>query len=297
MSTLVGSSFLAISTLLGQIGHHGTNHSAGNGAHDAGSGHSLLGHSHGQGVQGHGLQGHGLPGHGTPGHSADLGHGQVSHAVDGSGGHAQIGHGVNIGDGTHGNAVHSVLAPADNTAAQVARSSGIISRSFGKIHKLHVETKEENIVQLILGLLNPLSIATFMTFFGLAGAILSLKLNTPAIISLPLAIFVGWVAVQVVVRLIAWLAQNMRSSSEAKIEDLVGRMAEVTVPISQGKTGEITYVINSKRYSSPAKSLKEGGALTKRTKVMICELNGPLLMVEPWTDTFIDPEFDSPQYP
>ena len=102
-------------------------------------------------------------------------------------------------------------------------------------------------------------------------------------------------AVQTVVHSIAFLFEHMGSSSEARVEDLVGRMAEVTVPIGTGKIGEITYIIKSKRYSSPARSLDPELPLTKRAKVIISELQDHLMIVEPWTDTFIDPDFDSPK--
>jgi membrane protein implicated in regulation of membrane protease activity len=170
-----------------------------------------------------------------------------------------------------------------------------MTRALSKIHGLHVELKEESLIEAILGIFNPLSIATFLTFFGLAGAIASISLHLPEIFSIPIAIFAGWVAVQVVVHSIAWLFENLGSSTEAKVADFVGRMAEVTIPIDVGKVGEVIYIINAKRYASAAKSIDPTVSFSKRSKVMIAEVRDHLIMVEPWTDSFIDPDFDSPK--
>ncbi|HEY9756921.1 MAG TPA: hypothetical protein V6C97_17275 [Oculatellaceae cyanobacterium] len=345
VSTIVGSGFMIVSTLLGHIPRHGGVHAGGH-AHGGGHGGGLshgghggaghgpgIGHSGGGhgGAAGHGVAGHGaVGGHGgagISGHAAGAGHGA---AVGGHGGTAPSGHaagaghsgaagGHGSGPGGHGaghagSAGHGASAPAHSGAAGsmssqgadvgnpmattgpiVTEPAGIITRALSKVHGLHVELKEESLLEALLGLLNPLSIATFLTFFGMVGVIVSIGFKLPEIISLPIAVVAGWLAVQVVVHTIAWLFETMGSSSEARMEDLVGRMAEVTVPISAGKVGEITYIIKSKRYASPAKAIDPTQPLTKRTKVMISELQDHLMLVEPWTDSFIDPNFDSPQ--
>ncbi len=316
-------------------GHGASNHGISHGGaraigHSGGAGHGAAGGGHGGGLRaggahagsaatgaGHGSAAGGHSGnaaHGGAGHGAAAGHGGAAHNA--SAGHsASSGHGANAGhsaSGGHGgnagqsDAIHSAAAHAANIAAsaEVAMAStgpittepsGIITRALGKVHGLHVELKEENLLEAILGLFNPLSMATFMTFFGLAGVIVSVGLKLPEIVSVPVACLAGYVAVQMVVHVIAFLFENMGSSSEARVEDLIGRMAEVTVPIAAGKIGEITYIIKSKRYASPAKALDVTLELSKRAKVIISELQDHLMIVEPWTDSFIDPDFDAPK--
>ncbi|HEY9681165.1 MAG TPA: hypothetical protein V6C86_06270 [Oculatellaceae cyanobacterium] len=360
VSTIVGSGFMIVSTLLGRIPRHGSVHAGGH-VHGGGHGGGLLHGGH-DGA-GHGLRiGHSGGGHGSVGHGSAAGHGAAAHggAVGSHGGSGVAGHGAGASHGaagghgtapgSHGSApgshggapgshggapgnhgsapgshggahagsaghgasgasvaVHSGTAgpasgqgadignPMATTGPIVSEPAGIITRALSKVHGLHVELKEESLLESLLGLLNPLSIATFLTFFGLTGVIVSIGFKLPEIVSLPLAGVAGWLAVQLVVHTIAWLFETMGSSSEARMEDLVGRMAEVTVPIGTGKVGEITYIIKSKRYASPAKAVDSTQPLTKRTKVMISEVQDHLMLVEPWTDSFIDPSFDSAQ--
>lgn len=356
VSTIVGSGFMIVSTLLGRIPRHGSVHAGGH-VHGGGHGGGLLHGGH-DGA-GHGLRiGHSGGGHGSVGHGSAAGHGAAAHggAVGSHGGSGVAGHGAGASHGaagghatapgSHGSApgshggapgnhgsapgshggahagsaghgasgasgasvaVHSGTAgpasgqgadignPMATTGPIVSEPAGIITRALSKVHGLHVELKEESLLESLLGLLNPLSIATFLTFFGLTGVIVSIGFKLPEIVSLPLAGVAGWLAVQLVVHTIAWLFETMGSSSEARMEDLVGRMAEVTVPIGTGKVGEITYIIKSKRYASPAKAVDSTQPLIKRTKVMISEVQDHLMLVEPWTDSFIDPSFDSAQ--
>jgi membrane protein implicated in regulation of membrane protease activity len=297
---------MIVSTLLGRVHRHGgahggghgggPSHGAGHGLGHSGAGHGLrIGHSggaHGAGA-GHAgaAAGHnGAGGHGAPsaGHS-----GAVAHGASAAGHNAGVGHGAAAAPA--GGSSADLANPLATTGPIMTEPSGIITRALSNMHGLHVELKEESILESFLGLLNPLSIATFLTFFGLVGAIISIGFKLPAIVSLPVAAIAGWLAVHLVVGVIAWLFETMGSSSEARTEDLVGRMAEVTIPIAAGKIGEITYIIKSKRYASPARAVDPTLPLSKRTKVMISELQDHLLLVEPWTDSFIDPAFDSPQ--
>jgi hypothetical protein len=170
-----------------------------------------------------------------------------------------------------------------------------LSRLASKIHGLHVELREENLLEAVLGLLNPLSIATFLAFFGVSGTALSMSFHLPDVISLPISCVVGWIAVQVVVHTIAFLFEHMGVSTEAKVQDLIGHMAEVSVPISPDRVGEVTYVIGSKRYTSPAKSTNPQTPLNKRTMVQICDIQNNIMFVEPWKDSFMDPAYDVPK--
>lgn len=322
VSTLVGSGFMLLSTAIGGMrhggGHHGGGHAHGGhggvghgGAGHGGMGHSATGHGaagHGSGLKaiGHGgaaghsaAGGHNVAGHGATGHAAASGHsGAAGHSAN-AGHSGAAAHHANAAHGSTGHggaAAHaaSIDGPATTTGPVVTEPSGIITRALGKVHGLHVELKEESFLEVILGFLNPMSIATFLTFFGVCGFIASVAFNFPVFISLPVAVVSGWSAVQIMIHVIAWLFENLGSSSEAKMADLVGRMAEVTLPIGEGKLGEVTYIVKSKRYSSPAKSVDPALALTKRSKVMISEVADYVVLVEPWTDSFIDPDFDSP---
>jgi hypothetical protein len=70
-------------------------------------------------------------------------------------------------------------------------------------------------------------------------------------------------------------------------------MAEVSVPITNGRTGEILYVAGSKRMNSSARSSDPKVQLLKGAKVIITDQTPNHLIVAPWTDTFTDPDFDT----
>jgi membrane protein implicated in regulation of membrane protease activity len=157
---------------------------------------------------------------------------------------------------------------------------------------MHIGLKEEGVVEFILGILNPMSLATFAAFFGLTGMVLSLAVGLPPLFSLPISVFAGWLAVQIVLRTIGWLFANMGASSEARVEDLIGQLGEIIVPISHGRTGQVTYIIQSKRYTAPAKGLDPNLDIPKKTKVQICDIRDHVMYVEQWNDTFNDPALD-----
>jgi len=85
---------------------------------------------------------------------------------------------------------------------------------------------------------------------------------------------------------------RMYSSSAATENDLIGHMAEVTVPITIGRTGEVTYIVSSKRYTSPARAKNPELEIPKGTKVIIYDHLEKYVLVELWTDSFMDPAFD-----
>ena len=73
---------------------------------------------------------------------------------------------------------------------------------------------------------------------------------------------------------------------------MIGHMAEVTVPIVEGRTGEIMYIVQSKRFNSPARAAAASMEIKKGAKVMICDVSSQYTTVEPWTESFTDPAFD-----
>ncbi len=273
------------------VGHGGQ--SVGHGGQSVGHGGQSVGHG-GQSV-GHGGQsiGHGGQSVGHGGQS--IGHGGQS---VGHGGQS-VGHGgqsVITGRGdvaSHGAAPgQSQLIPPEANSDLSMTLSPKLQASTGP---LHIGIKEDSVVEFVLGLLNPFSIATFLAFFGVTGMLLSIALGFNALICLPIALFAGWLAVQVVVRTVAWMFFNMGVSSEARVDDLVGHMGEITVPISSGRTGQVTYIIQSKRYTSPAKSVDPNLELSKKTKVIICDIKDHVMYVDLWNDSFTDPMFDVTQ--
>lgn len=258
------------------------------GAHHAGSG----GHAGHTGVGGHtGLGGQsGVGGHTGIGHSGAAGHAAIGHSGSASGGHSigQTGHAGAAHGGASGGA-HAGSAQGTNAGANEIIQ---LQASTGPFHAPTREEERGGPVEAILSALNPTIITTFLAFFGLTGLFFVLTFPALGYVTLAPAFIGGCIAVKVVTTVMNAMFARMYSSSAATEQELIGRMAEVTVPIPAGRTGEVTYVVSSKRYASPAKAKSPEQEIKKGTKVFICDHQPNFVLVDLWTDTFIDPSFE-----
>ena len=291
----IGSLFLVACALMGA--HHGT---SGHG----GGGHTGVGHS---GAGGHTGIGHsGAGGHTAIGHSGAGGHTAIGQT--GAGGHTAIGHGGtagthgaagghSVGQTGHGGAGHSgagggTHSGGTNTGANELIQSAQLQAGTGPFHAPTREEEKGGPVEAILSALNPTIITTFLAFFGLTGLFFISSFPILGYATLAPAFIGGLIAVKVVTTVMNAAFARMYSSSAATEQELIGRMAEVTVPIPAGKTGEVTYICSSKRYASPAKAKSPDQEIKKGTKVFICDHQPNYVLVDLWTDTFIDPAFE-----
>lgn len=313
----VGSIFLVICAVMGGMRHAGAGHSGGHGAvghggggHGAighgGGGHAALGHGGGgHAAIGHGGGGHGAVGHGAGGGQGVAGHGGAGHggAVHGTGaaGHGAVAHGT--GAAGHGAAGHAAAGAGHGvaghgTAGGVGGQGEVIEVIQGPriqsiTNPFHVPAPNEHgFVEQFLGLINPTSLSAFLAFFGLSGIFMTETFPWLSIITLIPAFVIGVGMTKIILNLMAFAFARAFSTSAVDTQDLVGRMAEVTIPITAGRTGEIQYVAQSKRFNSAAKCRTEDQELKRGTKVMILETSEKCMIVDVWTDSFQDPNFD-----
>jgi hypothetical protein len=300
----VGSIFLVICAVMGGMRHAGAGH--GGGGHGAighgGGGHGAIGHGGG----GHGAIGHGGGGHGAIGHGAGGGHGVAGHGGAGHGavahgtsaaGHGAVahgtgaaGHGAAAGAG-HGVAGHGTVGGAGGQGEVIEVIQGPRIQSI--TNPFHVPAPNEHgFVEQFLGLINPTSLSAFLAFFGLSGIFMAETFPWLSIITLIPAFVIGVGMTKIILNLMAFAFARAFSTSAVDTQDLVGRMAEVTIPITAGRTGEIQYVAQSKRFNSPARCRTAEQELKRGTKVMILETNEKCMIVDVWTDSFQDPNFD-----
>ncbi len=195
-------------------------------------------------------------GGGHDGH--DFGH-DIGHASD-HGGHDSGHH-----DGSH----------SDHTESQTTSKLGLVGVDH---HSL-----SSKIGKLILALLSPMTIAIFLAFFGLTGYAAGYLLPWLGLFTLIPAALVGFAMINIFKAGIKAMMKYGTSSSHMRTDEIIGHVAEVLVPIAENRPGEVTYVIQSKIYSSAARS--KGIAINKGTKVMIIETDGPTVFVEPYKET------------
>jgi membrane protein implicated in regulation of membrane protease activity len=132
-------------------------------------------------------------------------------------------------------------------------------------------------------------LSTFTGFFGAGGFLawhyapwLGYMTLIPAGVS-------GVIATEVMKRAMSLLVSKLSSSSLIKQEDSIGRIAQVSTPISDGRLGEVSYVIGTSRFNASAKAAHPGETFIRGSKVMIVETEGPVVYVETAKD--IDLEF------
>jgi membrane protein implicated in regulation of membrane protease activity len=141
--------------------------------------------------------------------------------------------------------------------------------------------------QMLLGMLSPMGLAIFLAFFGLTGLFVLHTFPVVGYLSLIPAIVFSYCVSFTFKLFVRWLMKVTEVSSESKVGDLVGQVAEVNIPFNDGATGEITYVVGSKRYNSPAKPFKPGVTFTRGSKVMIVDIKDHLVLVEPYADVLL----------
>jgi membrane protein implicated in regulation of membrane protease activity len=148
-------------------------------------------------------------------------------------------------------------------------------------------------VELLLTVCNPMRVASFTMFFGLCGRLAQLFMPWLGPLTLIIAVISGFVSSNLVMAFFGFMYTRFQSTSMSVVGDLIGHMAEVTVPVSAGKVGEITYIVESKRYTSSARAVNPAKSFNKGDKVMITNIENAVSYIEPWDDAFIDPQFDT----
>jgi len=125
--------------------------------------------------------------------------------------------------------------------------------------------------------------AIFLAFFGLIG-LATFKLGA---LSLVPAIATGLVMRNVVMFMLRWFVRQSHVSTTSRVEECIGHAAEVCVSIQPGRTGEVTYVLGSKRYNMPAKMIAAEGEYKRGSKVLISDVKDGVVLVDPWKELTI----------
>jgi len=253
-SAILGVGFIVFNFITGQVGDGGGDDGGGAGAggHDFGAsdGGSAGGHDFGASDGGGG------------------GHDFGASDTGGAGGDADSG---GDGDGFSSLRLHQVMASSGSRA--IVPGSETIRSKFGRT---------------LLGFLSPMSIAISLAFFGLAGMVVLRAVPFLGWLSLVPAILFSLLISNSFKGAIRWAARSMEVSSESKEAELIGQVAEVNIPFNDGATGEVTYVVKSKRYNAAARPFKPGTAFKRGSKVMIVDIKEDhTLLVEPYADVLL----------
>src|SRR5262249_22379507 len=140
------------------------------------------------------------------------------------------------------------------SAVQLVTTGAQMASSRFRAHPPHYGDTED-FLERLLSFFNPMMIASFMAFFGLGGMFALVTLPALGILSLGPAVVSGYIVMQLITFAVHFMINKMDVSSAARVQDLIGHMAEISVPITAGRTGEILYIVEAKRYTSSAKGV------------------------------------------
>jgi hypothetical protein len=220
------------------------------------------------------------------GHGADAGGGGGGHGAAFGGHHAGGGahsaHGDAAAGGHGAPATHAHPHPEDTTtggrhseaaeAAEAGAPYGLDGGGHGA-----VAATAQTVAAFHFPFFSPLALATLVAAIGGWGLIAKYALDAGDAASLAMAIpaamatayFVTWAGWRIV--------SGARANSVIRLQDLVGRIAEVTIPIPAGGVGEASVLVDGERYAAPAREAA-GGAVARGAAVTIVAA-GPTLLV------------------
>jgi membrane protein implicated in regulation of membrane protease activity len=128
--------------------------------------------------------------------------------------------------------------------------------------------------------LSPVTIAMFISSFGGTGIICYklFELKSP-LVHIPISAASGFVVAGIVFYIFYKVFSVTAGSSEARVAEVVGQDAEVTVPIPANGLGEIAYIVRESRYTNPARSI-DGKEIPAHAQVKIVKLVGNTYVVQ-----------------
>jgi membrane protein implicated in regulation of membrane protease activity len=128
--------------------------------------------------------------------------------------------------------------------------------------------------------LSPITVATFVTTFGGVGVLTTQVFGVDPRWSLLWATGSGLGTAGLIYLFVSQFLVRSQASSELHRSELIGMEAEVTVPIGENATGQVTYVTKSGRMSSMARSV-DGRPIARGQLVVIVRTSGPQVLVKP----------------
>jgi len=193
--------------------------------------------------------------------------------------HAEMGH----DGGDHGTLDHDSggdFSGADDSSGEHHGDSEaeMIARGARTIVE-NPAVSRQNLMLTFLKIISPTNIAILLFCFGFCGIMVSRSMPFLGWLSMIPAILGGFFFSRMISRTLSYVVRKMHSSTNHRIESLIGRIGEATCSIPAGKMGEITYQVGSIRHTAPAKS--KAGDIAKMTKVIIADVEDGICYVEP----------------
>lgn len=145
----------------------------------------------------------------------------------------------------------------------------------------HAEAGADNSDGPGVSAISPTIISAFISGFGAFGVMFhEIPFTSPVYISGPLSMLCAFGVAAVLLYILRSLFRHTQSSSESRIDRLVGIDATVISPIPQHGVGEIAYIQGGSRYTAPART-ETGCAVGHGATVKINRVTGSQFFVVP----------------
>jgi membrane protein implicated in regulation of membrane protease activity len=213
----------------------------------------------------------GAAGHGAPGgHALDGGHDFGSGHAAGAGHDFDSGHALDTGhDGASGSG-HGADSQIESQADPAPAAHGSIIAT----HQPEGGSSPTDISPF-----NLLNMMCLLAGFGGSGLAL-LASGVPALLTFPLALALGVLVTGLFHWVVNRVLMRMQAVDTPTQFDMLGLEAEVLVPLEGERLGEVAYVLDGQRFTSPARLLA-GGRAGRKDPVRIVKVEGSTVYVEP----------------
>ncbi|MCX7681125.1 MAG: NfeD family protein [Anaerolineae bacterium] len=126
--------------------------------------------------------------------------------------------------------------------------------------------------------LSPITVATFITTFGGVGLIVNNLTSIHPALGMLLSALAGVGLAGIAFLIYTRVLVAAQGSSEVRMGELIGQVAEVIAPIPEGKVGEVAFIARGARMRSPARS-EDGQPIPRGAMVEIVKETGNVIVV------------------
>jgi hypothetical protein len=132
-------------------------------------------------------------------------------------------------------------------------------------------------------LLNPVSLAAFLAWFGGVGYLLTRFSAVWFIVGLGIALLSGITGAAVIYLFLSRVLMSENENLDPADYDMVGVLGHTSMPIRAGGTGEIIYSQEGTRRTCGARA-EDGSAVAKGTEVVVTRYEKGIAYVRLWTE-------------
>jgi membrane protein implicated in regulation of membrane protease activity len=132
-------------------------------------------------------------------------------------------------------------------------------------------------------LLNPVSLAAFLAWFGGVGYLLTRFSAVWFVVGLGIALLSGVTGAGIIYLFLSRVLMSEEENLDPADYDMVGMLGHISMPVRAGGTGEIIYSQEGTRRTCGARA-QDGSAIEKGTEVVVTRYDQGIAYVRLWTE-------------